>query len=79
MGTIIEKHSHCVSVWNGTMLSHGFAGGDWGISEQTQASPIEVPSSCVLESGQIDDSPSIKTDHNVVMGMIGTEEAKVEG
>lgn len=61
------------------MLSHGFAGGDGGMSEHIQASPIEVPSICVLDEGQIGDSPSIKADHRVVIGTIGTEEANVEG
>lgn len=61
------------------MFSHGLPGGDGGIAEQAHASPIEVPSICGLESGQIDDKPSTKADHSVVMGTIGTEEARVEG
>ena len=61
------------------MFSHCFAGGDGGMSEHTQASPIEVPSIWILDEGQIGDSPSINADHRVVMGTIGTEEAKVDG
>jgi hypothetical protein len=61
------------------MLSQGCAGGDWGMLEQTQASPIETPSTWVLEGGQIDANPSMRTVHNVVMGTMGTDEASVDG
>lgn len=61
------------------MDSHGCAGGDCGMSEQGQASPMERPSICVREGGQIEDRPSIRTVQSVVMGTIGTEDARVEG
>lgn len=61
------------------MLSHSCAEGDLGKSEQTQASPSDVPSICVLEGGQIEDNPSDRTDHSVVIGTMGTDEASVAG
>lgn len=61
------------------MFSQGCPGGDWGRSEHGHASPIEALSIWVLEAGQIEDSPSIRTDHKVVIGTIGTEEASVDG
>lgn len=61
------------------MFSHGCAGGDAGMAEQGHASPIDIPSTCVREGGHMGDSPSISTDHSVGMGIIGTEEARVDG
>jgi len=56
------------------MFSQGCVGWE-GMIEHRQASPIEMPSICVRVDGQIGDRPSIKTDHSVGRGMIGTEEA----
>ena len=60
------------------MFSQGCVGWE-GMTEHRQASPIETPSICVRVDGQMGDRPSIKTDHSVEMGIIGTEEAWVEG
>jgi hypothetical protein len=59
------------------MFSQG--GGDDGIAEQGHASPIDTPSIRVRVAGQIVDKPSIRTDQSVGSGIIGTEEAWVEG
>ena len=61
------------------MLSHCCAGGDLGRSVHFQASPIGTPSIWVRERGQIGENPSISTDHSVVIGTIGTDEASVDG
>jgi hypothetical protein len=61
------------------MLSQGSAGGEEGIEEHDQASPSEIPSTCVREAGQIEDRPSITTDHSVGTVTIGTELARVDG
>lgn len=61
------------------MLSHSLEGGDWGMAEHGQASPIDIPSNWVREDGQIDERPSISTVHKVDRGMMGTDEAMVEG
>lgn len=61
------------------MLSHSGAGGDLGRFEHFHASPMGIPSTCVLEGGQIGENPSISTDHKVVIGTIGTDEASVDG
>ena len=68
-----------MSLWKGTIFSHGSIGGEEGIEEHGQASPREIPTICVRESGQIEDRPSITTDHRVGMVMIGTELARVDG
>lgn len=61
------------------MLSQGCAGGELGMVEQTQASPIDTPSTWVLEGGQIEANPSMSTVHNVVIGTMGTDDASVDG
>lgn len=61
------------------MFSHGWPGGDDGKSEHGQASPIAAPSILVLDAGQMDDKPSMRTDHKVVMGTMGTDDASVDG
>lgn len=61
------------------MLSHVCAGGDFGRSEHSQASPIDTPSIWLRDAGQMEDSPSMRTVHRVVIGTIGTEEARVDG
>lgn len=61
------------------MVSHGWPGGDDGKAAHCQASPIGAPSILVLDAGQMDDKPSMRTDHKVVMGTMGTDDANVEG
>lgn len=61
------------------MLSHAGAGGDCGRLEDGQASPMATPSICVRDGGQMEANPSMRTDHSVVIGTIGTEEASVDG
>ena len=61
------------------MFSHACAGGDAGIDEHGQASPMDTPSTCVREFGQILASPLIRTVHSVGMVMMGTDEAWVDG
>lgn len=61
------------------MFSHDCAGGEAGIVVHGQASPRDTPSTIVLVAGQMLDSPSMSTDHNVGSGMIGTELACVVG
>ena len=57
------------------MFSQGWAGGDWGIEEHGQASPIDTPSICVREAGQIVERPLMSTAQRVGIVMIGTEDA----
>lgn len=61
------------------MDSHGCAGGERGRSEHGHASPMLSPSIFVREGGQIEAKPSIKIDHSVVIGTMGTDEANVDG
>lgn len=61
------------------MLSHGAAGGDCGIVEHGQASPIDIPSTWVRVDGQMLDKPSISTDQSVGRAIIGTWDALVDG
>jgi hypothetical protein len=61
------------------MPSQGLAGGCCGKLEHLHASPIETPSICVRDGGQIAASPSISTDHNVGIDTIGTDDASVVG
>lgn len=61
------------------MLSQALAGGDGGREEHGQASPIETPSTCVREGGQIAERPSIRTDQRVGIDTMGTEDARVDG
>ena len=68
-----------MSLWNGTIVSQGWAGGDCGIDRQGQASPIEVFAITVRVEGQIGARPFTKTSQRVGRGTIGTEEARVDG
>lgn len=61
------------------MFSHGSAGGDEGIALQGHASPIDIPSIWVRDGGHMGDNPSIRTFHRSGTGMMGTEEASVDG
>lgn len=61
------------------MDSHNSAGGDWGREEHGQASPMETPSTCVRDEGQMLPNPSMRTLHNVGMVTIGTDDARVVG
>ena len=60
------------------MLSQGWFGCE-GIREYGQASPMRVPSICVLPDGQIGESVSTRTVHNVGTGIRGTDCALVDG
>jgi len=68
-----------VSLWKGTTVSHGSAGGERGIDEHGQASPRDIPSILVRVEGQIVERPSTRTAQTVGRGTTGTEEACVEG
>ena len=46
---------------------------------QGQASPSGVPAREVREEGQMEPRPSMRTVQRVGRGMMGTEEARVEG
>lgn len=61
------------------MVSQELAGGEEGKEEHRQASPMDIPSICVLDGGQMGDSPSIRTDQRVGMEIMGTDEASVDG
>lgn len=60
------------------MFSHGCVGCE-GITEQGHASPRGIPSICVREAGQMGARLSMRTFQSVGRGMIGTEEACVDG
>lgn len=61
------------------MDSQGCAGGEGGIALQGHASPIDTPSICVREGGQIGERPSMRTFQRVGIKIIGTDETWVEG
>jgi hypothetical protein len=79
MGVMREYASHCVNLWNGTIVSQAWAGGEAGMLRQDQASPSGVPAREVREEGQMEPRPSMRTVQRVGRGMMGTEEARVEG
>lgn len=51
----------------------------WGIDEQGQASPREMPLMAVREAGQMGASPAIRTFHNTGRTTTGLDEACVVG
>ena len=68
-----------MSLWNGAIVSQGRPGGDCGMEEQGQASPIEIPSICVRVEGQTAERPLMRTVQRVGMVMTGTDAACVVG
>ena len=64
-----------MSLWKGTIVSHGWEGGDGGIEELGQASPRDTLSIWVRVGGQTLDKPAIRRSQSVGTVMIGTEEA----
>jgi hypothetical protein len=60
------------------MFSQGCVGCE-GMTEHGHASPIEMPSICVLVDGQIGDKLSMSTFHRVGSGIMGTDDACVDG
>ena len=68
-----------MSLWKGTIRSHGCVVGFEGMVERGHASPKDVLSRTVREAGQTGARPSIKTDQRVGRRTIGIEEARVVG
>ena len=68
-----------MSLWKGTIVSHGWEVGRTGRVESGHASPSEVLSRVVREGGQIGARPSMRTDQRIGRGTMGIEEARVRG
>lgn len=61
------------------MFSQGNDGGEGGMDEQGQASPMDTPSIWVRDDGQTLDKPLLRTVQRVGTVMTGTEAAWVVG
>lgn len=61
------------------MFSQGSEGGEGGMDEQGQASPIDIPSTWVRDAGHTLDKPLMRSVQSVGTVMTGTDAAWVVG